>query len=376
MAKLSDSEHVVLEFSELQDSDYEEVVANIRHNPLLKSITLRGVCLGPGRAMVLAQALRYTPLLKRLSLRHNPLVHRGDGSGLKAICEVLEAHTSIRQLDLRRTALDDSNAAAIKQLLMRNRSILALDIAENPLSEEGLCMVMDGICVNDKIIECRFPGRLADGSSIRIDDPRLMSATRRLQENRTALEGSLMSEILLPKPGDHGETYNSTISTRDDELLDRVRECLDRVALQRTEEFKSLCRTMAKSTAVRRGLDFHLSELRNERSRNADILAKMKAQLSALQQNRSKYDAEEEGGRADGQLERIRSQLTNALLAKATVERELHSKLSEKAECEVDIYEHKGLIAKVEKENAELQDRLAELKSDLTKAMRPMGRIK
>ncbi|KAF4703416.1 hypothetical protein FOZ63_017869, partial [Perkinsus olseni] len=197
-------------------------------------------------------------------------------------------------LDLRGTALDDSNAAAIEQLLMRNRSILALDIAENPLSEEGLYTVMGGISVNDKIIECRFPTSLADGSNIRIDDPRLMSATRRLQENRTALEGSLMSEILLPKPGHHGETYNSTVSTADYELLDRVRECLDRVALQRTEEFKSLCRTMAKSTAVRRGLDFHLSELRNERSRNADILAKMKAQLSALQQNRSKYDAEEE----------------------------------------------------------------------------------
>ncbi|KAF4721262.1 hypothetical protein FOZ62_015321, partial [Perkinsus olseni] len=193
---------------------------------------------------------------------------------------------------------------------------------------------MDGISVNDKIIECRFPGRLADGSNIRIDDPRLMSTTRRLQENRTTLEGSVMSKMLLPKSADHRDTYDSTISTGDGELLGRVRECLDRVALQRTEEFKSLCRTMAKSTAIRRGFDLHLSEHQNERSRTADTLARMKYQLSALQQKGSKYAAEEEGCRADGQLEQIRSQLTNALLAKATVERELRSKLSEKAECE------------------------------------------
>ncbi|KAF4677067.1 leucine rich repeat containing 45 [Perkinsus chesapeaki] len=349
MPPIIENDRLRVWFAHLDDSEFEAVLSKIRRNPLLRTVDLRGNSIGPDRAKVLAHTLRYAPLLKRLSLRHNPLVEHDDISGFEAICDALGTHNTLEELDLKATGLTGVAMEPIRRLLTQNRSIRFLDMEENALNEDGVAAVMGGIEANERLIECR----LSNG-------------------NVGSMKGKMMKGTDCPS-----ETVN-TVTVEDRSVNDRLARCLNRLSMRLQEERRCVMNKKAKASAVERGIALRLSHLEEERSAVLETLRLMQTQLEALRQSSSDHITDEKVYLEDSarEIEDIRTRITKAELANDATRRQLHTLLAEKADCEIDIYKHKGYVAEVEKENALLEEKVRELRTDLAKVMRPKGRIK
>ena len=117
-------------FKEMKDEDANKLAKMIASKPDLLSLTIRG----PGH-------------------RFNHGLGISGLSGTHAILKAIKKHPSMANLDLGgNIALGDEIAPAISKMLLKNRSLISLDLSDCSITQVSLPFLVDGVKKNKTLV--------------------------------------------------------------------------------------------------------------------------------------------------------------------------------------------------------------------------------
>lgn len=106
------------------------ILAALAHNRSVRHLALAGNGIGPDIGKAIEVVFRVNHVLCGLNLAHNPL-----GGAVARFSDALSANPSIVVLDLEDVAAGDEGASEIAHVLVANRSITVLSLANNNITE-------------------------------------------------------------------------------------------------------------------------------------------------------------------------------------------------------------------------------------------------
>ncbi|OCF72201.1 hypothetical protein I204_07466 [Kwoniella mangroviensis CBS 8886] len=125
----------------------------LKRNRTLKVLNLSDNQIGPSGLVALAEALKYNSTLETLDLSSNPCCGPSM-AGISSLRTTFTVNTSLKRLFLSDTGLNTEGAISLAEFLPESKSLLHLDLTDNPLIETaGILAISVGLKSN-KLIRC------------------------------------------------------------------------------------------------------------------------------------------------------------------------------------------------------------------------------
>ncbi|TYJ53131.1 hypothetical protein B9479_006254 [Cryptococcus floricola] len=149
----------------------------LKRNRTLKVLNLSSNNIPPSGLVLLAEALKYNTTLETLDLSNNPCCSTptfgtaGTGvtegiEGVQALRMAFTINTSLKRLFLSNTNLTNEGAIALAEFLPESRSLLHLDLTENPgVGEAGVMALAKGLRGNEfvRCLDVTIPPSTGEG---------------------------------------------------------------------------------------------------------------------------------------------------------------------------------------------------------------------
>lgn len=136
----------------ITDHDGVEIAKCIVNNQSLESLILEGNNLGPQTVEAIGHVIEKNNFMRVIDLEGNDLTNDGKtAKGIQKLAEALKSNTSILHLNLCNTKLDETCGKMLLDALRENKTIIMLDVSQNP--KLGLMDVreMQNILVANKL---------------------------------------------------------------------------------------------------------------------------------------------------------------------------------------------------------------------------------
>lgn len=409
-----DSTALSLAYASVGDEGCNSIARYMRENSLLKTVDLRGNNIRADGLVVLSHALRSSSSVCSFCMKWN---HVGSHErGLRALCDVLKANTTLTHLDLRNNKIGAECGGFFGDMLKENNTLSHLDLSWNDIGPEGGKALLNGLQGNHCLIDCQLSGnRIAEDTLHAIafilrrnrTNAPLSNAT--FKEGQQAIGGAAGTGNITSAPGTELATGGQTgyvgsqgqalattaqqasrivqeeglslkllqreqnyTNAEDARFFGEVAEYIDLLQLDVARNKKYRLDAEERERVVTKGFMEREMRYAQEIRELENLLAKAKSEKDELLHDTQYMQVE---------IERVKEEKSKTLAdrmrleetARAASDRlrcDIRDGLTVKADLETQIYKVKRRQQEQEEENARLRTYLGKCKEDLDRALR------
>lgn len=380
---------------------------------MLKTMDLRGNNIRADGLVVLAHALRSCTNIVSICLKWN---HVGSHErGVRALCDVLKANTTLTHVDLRNNKIGPECGPLFGEMLQNNHTVTHLDLSWNDLGIEGGKALLKGIEGNHSLIDCQLSGnRIAEDTLhaiafiLRRNRQAAPLSAMTFAEGKQAAQGNQSMQLQsgnysIPQAASGEKTQEGTMeiaavpsapkqrlvqdeglsvkllqkerdytNAEDARFFGEVAEYIDLLQLDVARNKKYRMDAEERERIVTKGFMEREMRYAQEMRELENLLARAKAEKDELVQE-TQYLQNEIDRVREEKAKTMQDRLKLEELARATADRlrcDIRDGLAVKADLETQIYKVKRRQQEQEEENGRLRTYLSKCKDDLDRALR------